>query len=67
MVSIAEKNTITKSTLEREELISLYNCQDILHHPGKPGHGLEIGTDAETLEECCLLACSPDPAQSVFK
>jgi hypothetical protein len=44
MVSIAEKNTITKSTLEREELISLYNCQDTLHHPGKPGQQFKAET-----------------------
>lgn len=33
---------------------------------GTQGKNLEAGTDAETIEGCCLLACSPQCAQLAF-
>jgi hypothetical protein len=40
-----------------------------MHHSGqklKQGRNLEAGADAETTEECCLVACSSWLAQPVF-
>lgn len=49
--------------LGKKGFISLYNKFTI---QGSQGRTLEILTDAEIMEECCLLACSSWLAKPTF-
>ena len=50
----------------------LFGLQITVHHCGKPGREFrqaktfKKGTEALTLEYCCLLGYSPDLAHSIF-
>ena len=53
-----QNKIMTKSNLWREGFILCYTfrLQSIVE--GSQGRNLETGTEAETMEECCLLTCS---------
>jgi hypothetical protein len=50
------RNAIMESNLGRTGLTSSYRLQFIIDR--SQGRNLKTGTEAETLEECYLLACS---------
>lgn len=49
MLSVAVVNAMAKAIVYFHSL----------NHLGKSGQNLEAGTEAKTIEEHCLLACSP--------
>lgn len=57
--SVAVINTMAGSSLGRKGFISPYG----LHHAGEPGkeseEDVEVGGEAQTMDECCFLTCSP--------
>lgn len=57
---------MTKSNSRKKGFDSSYNTQVTLHHCGKSGQALKAGTEAEALEEHCLLACSSWHSQPAF-
>jgi len=67
-LSVAIRNMITKSSMGRKGLLQLTACSpsSVEVRAGAQGKNLEAGTDAETREECCLLACSSWLAQPAF-
>ncbi|EDL77409.1 rCG25260 [Rattus norvegicus] len=63
MVTSAVIKHMTKETWGGKGLFSLYYHITICHQRKsgqelKQGRNLEAGADAETMEGCCLLACS---------
>lgn len=59
LISIAVINITNKKPLGEERIYFI--SQFIVHHGGKlgmQGRDLEAGAEAETMEECCSLACS---------
>jgi hypothetical protein len=63
-----DKNTMTKSKLGRKGFIWLTSLitEGSQDRNVKHGRNLEAGADAETMEECCLLAHSLWFAQPAF-
>jgi hypothetical protein len=49
---------MTKINLERKGFISSYSLLTIKSQGGARRRNLEAGTEAEVINECCLLACS---------
>lgn len=66
LISIAVIKTLTKSYLEKKRFMSSHNAQVTIHPKGTSGDKLEAGTEAETMEECCLLVCFPRLAHLDF-
>ena len=70
-VSIAATEQDDQGNLGKEVYFSSH-FQGIVHSRVKSrqeltqGRNLEAGTDAEAMEGCCLLACSPWLAQPAF-
>jgi hypothetical protein len=58
MLSVAVINTKTKSNLEEEKVHFSSYHHATFYHQGKPEQKLKAGTEAETIESCCLLAWS---------
>ena len=71
-ISIGVMKHLDQSNVGREGFISLILPYIIAHHQKQWGqelkHGryLEAGADAEAIEGCCFLACSPWLAQPAF-
>jgi hypothetical protein len=63
-------NTIIKSYLGREGFISSYTSMSQFTikevRAGAQGRNPEAGTEAEAMEECCLLDCSPWLSQRAY-
>lgn len=58
------KNIMTGNYLGRKRLTSLYILQFIMKR--SQGRSSEAGTEAETKQECCSLACSSWLSQLAF-
>ena len=43
--------------LGEEGCLFLFTLQLTVQHEGKSGQELQAGTEAEVMEECCLLTC----------
>lgn len=57
MFSVAMNDVKTQSNLERKGFTWLVN--HLVKSTEELKRSLEVGTEAETMEESCLLACSP--------
>jgi hypothetical protein len=55
---------MTKSNLGRKGFIISYRLQFVIR--GSQSRNLGAGADAEAMEGCCSLACSPWLAQPAF-
>lgn len=51
------ENTMTKSSLGTKGFI--FSRRFSLVSRGRQGRNLGVGTEAQTMEKCCLLPCSP--------
>lgn len=64
-VTPAMINTMTKSKLRRERLISAWDSQGYSPSLGKSRQELEVGTEAEGMKDC-FLACIPRHAHCLL-
>ena len=67
-ILLLQRNIVTKKKIGEERVY----FHIAVHHQKKSGQelkqgrNLEAGADAEAMEGCCLLACSPLLAQPAF-
>lgn len=65
LIFIGVIKTMNKNKLGRKGFIWSYKVTP--HQEGKSGQELKAGTEAEAVEECFLLACSPLLSQPAFQ
>jgi hypothetical protein len=67
-VSIAGVNTVSKSNLGRKGFIWFIDHSEPLRKfkAGTQSKNLEAGTEAETMEKCCLWVACPTPPLTQF-
>lgn len=70
LLVVAVIDTTTKSNAGNKGFTRLPHPRTEFNNERSQGRnskqGPEAGTDAETTEQCCLLACSPELAQPSF-